>query len=129
MAAAMMIAPPAMVEIALAICAPPCCSRIANPSETAPQTIKNPPRKVTQPDTSPIMFESTSCLLSSVLGTAASVWPETAAPVGTIGLAAHLAPLCIRDGARRARVEAGLAVHFQGASALAVPTLISWDHH
>ena len=30
------------------------------------------------------------------------MWPETAAPVGTIGLGAHLAPLCIRDGARLA---------------------------
>ena len=47
----MMIAPPAMVEIALAIWEPPCCSRIARPSDTAPQTTRNPPKKVTHPDT------------------------------------------------------------------------------
>ena len=61
-------------------------------------------------------------------GTAARSY-EGAAPVGTIGCGAHLAPLCIRDGARLACVEAGLAALVKGVSAPAVPSLISWAHH
>ena len=109
-----MIAPPAMVEIALAIWAPPCCSRMARPSDTAPQTIKKPPRNVTQPETSPMMFESILAPLHVLKGTAARSY-EGAAPVGTIGCGAHLAPLCIRDGARLACVEAGHAALKRGS--------------
>ena len=50
--------PPAMVDMALAIWLPPCCSRIARPRDTAPQTTRKPPRNVTQPDTSVMMFAS-----------------------------------------------------------------------
>lgn len=61
-----MIAPPAMVEIAEAIWEPPCCSRIARPSETAPQTTRKPPRKVTQPDTRLMMLANMFCPLRLV---------------------------------------------------------------
>lgn len=53
-----MMAPPAMVDMALAICEPPCCSLMASPSETAPYTMRNPPRKVTHPETSVMICES-----------------------------------------------------------------------
>ena len=62
----MMIAPPAMVDMAVAICGPPCCSLMARPSETAPHTTRKPPRKVTQPDTSLMTFAS--MLLSFAFG-------------------------------------------------------------
>ena len=38
----MMIAPPAMVDMALAMEAPPCCSRMARPSDTAPPYDEEP---------------------------------------------------------------------------------------
>ena len=53
-----LLAPPAMVDIALAMDAPPCCSRMARPSETAPHTMRKPPRKVTHPETRLMMFAS-----------------------------------------------------------------------
>ena len=69
-----MIAPPAMVEIAEAICEPPCCSLIASPSDTAPQTTRNPPRKVTQPDTRPMMFASMFTSFASRIAACARLW-------------------------------------------------------
>ena len=58
-AAAMMMAPPAMVEMAPAICAPPRVSSLmASPRLTAPQTTTKPPRKVMHPETRLMMFDS-----------------------------------------------------------------------
>ena len=56
----MMIAPPAMVAMALASCAPPppVSERMAMPRLTAPHTTTKPPRKVTQPLTRLMMFAS-----------------------------------------------------------------------